>query len=61
MAQYRARAKAGWQASASSRAELDANKMAGSGRVGDGDGFSSEGKQALAAKEEENQVSVADD
>ena len=57
MAQYRARAKAGWEASATVRAEHGADKMTGSGGTGPGDGHqSSENKQALAAKEEENEV-----
>lgn len=58
MAQYRARAKAGWEASASSRAEQGANKLNGNGGAGaeNGEELPPEGKQVLAAKEEENQV-----
>eukprot|EP00752_Nemacystus_decipiens_P011596 g10298.t1 len=55
MAQYRARAKAGWEASASARAGHDGDKVDGSGGTGAGDKQSSENEQALAAREEENQ------
>lgn len=58
MAQYRARAKAGWEASASARAEQSADKTAGAGRAagGAGDDETPENRQALTAREEENQV-----
>lgn len=56
MAQYRARAKAGWEASAASRAEQDANHAEGTPAGGVGAALSSEEKQALVEKEEENQV-----
>lgn len=56
MAQYRARAKAGWEASAASRAEQDAsNPAGGEGDRATADSFA-EAKQALAAKDDENQV-----
>lgn len=58
MAQYRARAKAGWEASASAKAEQGADKMAGTGGAGAGDDQSSENAQTLAAREIENQVHV---
>lgn len=54
MAQYRARSKAGWEASAASRAGgEDANHSNGGTAAG---GLSPEGAQALADKEGENQV-----
>ena len=58
MAQYRARAKAGWEASAASRAEDGAKNSTGYGGSGQGTAgsLSAEGVQALAQKEGENQV-----
>lgn len=60
MAQYRARAKAGWEAAAASRAEQNANSTVGNGEGlwsgGVGGTLTAEGTEALRAKEEHNKV-----
>ena len=58
MAQYRARAKAGWEASAASRPEEDPNNSNRNGDGGMTGTLSAESAQALAEKEGENQVCV---